>query len=100
MYTFYVQFCAPVLAVTDAVRLSVEADAVLLVIRSSQTSKVGLRRASALLAQVKANVLGVVVNALDLRSPDQYYGYYSSTEYAKADYGAEETGRTTTDQPN
>ena len=91
---------SPVLAVTDAVRLSVEADAVLLVIRSSQTSKAGLRRASAMLAQVKANVLGVVVNALDFRSPDQYYGYYSSAKYAKAYYGAEETGRTTTDQPN
>jgi len=91
---------SPVLAVTDPVRLSVEVDAVLLVIRASQTSKAGLHRASVLLAQVKANVLGVVVNALDLRSPDQYNGYYSGAKYAKAYCGAEETGRTTTDQPN
>jgi polysaccharide biosynthesis transport protein len=69
----------PILAFTDAVRLSVEADAVLLVIRSSQTSKAALRRASVLLAQVKANVLGVIVNAVDLRSSDRYYGYYSGT---------------------
>ncbi len=73
----------PVLAFTDAVRLSVEADAVLLVIRSSKTSKAALRRASVLLAQVKANVLGVVVNALDLKSSDRYYGYYSGTKYAE-----------------
>ena len=65
----------PVLAVTDAVRLSVEADAVLLVIRSSQTSKAALRRATVLLAQVKASVLGVVVNAHDAKSPDYYYSY-------------------------
>jgi succinoglycan biosynthesis transport protein ExoP len=79
----------PVLAFTDAVRLSVEADAVLLVIRSSHTSKGALRRASALLAQVKANVLGLVVNAFDLRSGDQYYYYYSDTKYAKAYQDAE-----------
>src|SRR6266403_4700157 len=74
----------PVLAVTDAVRLSVEADAVLLVIRSSQTSKAALRRASVLLAQAKANLLGVIVNGYDGRSSDQYYDYYSDTKYARA----------------
>jgi succinoglycan biosynthesis transport protein ExoP len=84
----------PVLAVTDAVRLSVEADAVLLVIRSAQTSKAALRQASILLAQVKARILGVVVNALDSTSPDHYYYYYSGTKYGKAYYDAEETEKT------
>jgi polysaccharide biosynthesis transport protein len=84
----------PVLAVSDAVRLSVEADAVLLVIRSAQTSKAALRRASMLLAQVKARILGVVVNAVDLTSSDQSYSYYSDTKYAKAYYDNEEAGNT------
>jgi Mrp family chromosome partitioning ATPase len=81
----------PVLAVTDAVRLSVEAHAVVLVIRSGHTSKAALRRASALLTQVNANILGVVVNALDLRSSDHYYSYYSGSKYAETYSEAEET---------
>jgi len=68
----------PVLSVTDAVLLSVEADAVALVIRSSKTTKDALRRSRDLLAQVNARVLGVVVNAVDLKSPDSYYYYYGS----------------------
>jgi len=81
----------PILAVTDAVRLSIEADAVLLVVRSSQTSKAALRRASVMLSQVKARMLGTVVNALDLKSPDRYYYYYSAGKYADAYYGAVDT---------
>jgi capsular exopolysaccharide synthesis family protein len=71
----------PVLSVTDAALLSVESDSVLLVIRSRQTSKDALRRASELLAQVKARVQGVVVNAIDMDQPHYYY-YYG------ANYGA------------
>jgi polysaccharide biosynthesis transport protein len=80
----------PVLAVTDAVRLSIEADAVLMVIRSSRTSKAALRRASIVLAQVKANVLGIVINGLDLKSADRHYYYYSNAKYGNVYYGADE----------
>jgi len=68
----------PVLSVTDAVLLSVETDAVVLVIRSSKTTKDALRRSRDLLTQVNARVLGVVVNAVDLKSSDSYYYYYGS----------------------
>jgi polysaccharide biosynthesis transport protein len=71
----------PILSVTDAALLSVEADSVLLVIRSGQTTKDALRRASDLLNQVKARVQGVVVNAIDMDQPHYYY-YYG------ANYGA------------
>ena len=71
----------PVITVTDAVLLSVQTDAVLLIIRSGQTTAAHVRRSCALLQSVKADVLGVVVNAADLASPDYYYyggksGYY------------------------
>lgn len=68
----------PCLSVTDAVLLSVEADAVALVLRSGHTPKEAVRRARNLLFQVKAKVLGVVVNAVDLHSPDMYYYSYAS----------------------
>ncbi|MBI2677330.1 MAG: polysaccharide biosynthesis tyrosine autokinase [Candidatus Koribacter versatilis] len=68
----------PCLSVTDAVLLSVDVDAVALVLRSGQTPKDAVRRARNLLFQVKAKVLGVVVNAVDMRSPDMYYYSYAS----------------------
>ena len=71
----------PALTVTDAVLLSVEADRVILVIRSGHTSSTALRRTRALLARVNARTLGVVINAVDLRSPDHYYYYYSGSKY-------------------
>ena len=68
----------PVISVTDAVILSVQTDAVLLIIRSGQTTAAHVRRTRNLLQSVQANVLGVVVNAADLASPDYYYYYYRS----------------------
>jgi len=70
----------PVLSVTDAVLLSVDADSVVLVIRSGQTTKEALRRARSILTQVNARMMGVVLNAVDLQSPDLHY-YYYGTKY-------------------
>jgi capsular exopolysaccharide synthesis family protein len=72
----------PALSVTDAVLLSVNADAVLVVLRSGQTTKDALRRTRDLLLQVNARVMGVVVNALDLSSPDFYHYYYYGSKNA------------------
>jgi succinoglycan biosynthesis transport protein ExoP len=68
----------PALSVTDPVILSVEADSIILVIRSGKTTKDALRRAGELLWQVNARVMGVVVNGIDLGSPDHYYYYYGA----------------------
>jgi polysaccharide biosynthesis transport protein len=73
----------PALSVTDAVLLSVEADSVLLVIRSGQTTKAALRRVRDLLSHVNARITGVVVNAFDLRSGSSYYYQYDSKYYGR-----------------
>src|SRR5260370_41288978 len=65
----------PCLSVTDAVVLSPEADRVILVARSGQTTKPALRRATELLLQVNARVMGVVLNAINVHSADGYYYY-------------------------
>jgi succinoglycan biosynthesis transport protein ExoP len=75
----------PVITVTDAVLLSVETDAVLLIIRSGQTTAAHVRHTCGLLHSVNADVLGVVVNAADLGSPDYYHyggrsGYYAANK--------------------
>ncbi|PYX44549.1 MAG: hypothetical protein DMG79_20670 [Acidobacteria bacterium] len=73
----------PSLSVTDAVVLSPRADAVVLVIRSGQTTKQALRRSRDVLTQVSANVVGVLLNAVDLSSPDYYYYYEYQGKYAR-----------------
>src|SRR5579864_5062204 len=65
----------PCLSVTDAVILSPEADQVILVARAGKTTKLALRRACELLLQVKARVMGIVLNALSLDSAESYYYY-------------------------
>lgn len=72
----------PSLSVTDAVVLSPRADAIVLVIRSGQTTKQALRRSRDILAQVNAKVSGVLLNAVDLSSPDYYYYYEYQGRYS------------------
>ena len=72
----------PSLSVTDAVVLSPRADACVLVIRSGQTSKQALRRSRDILTQVNAKVVGVLLNAVDLSSPDYYYYYEYQGKYS------------------
>jgi len=73
----------PSLSVTDAVVLSPRADAVMLVIRSGQTTKQALRRSRDVLTQVNARLIGVLLNAVDLSSPDYYYYYEYQGKYAR-----------------
>jgi exopolysaccharide transport family protein len=73
----------PTLSVTDAVVLSPRADSIVLVIRSGQTTKQALRRSRDILAQVNAKVSGVLLNAVDLSSPDYYYYYEYQGKYAR-----------------
>ena len=71
----------PTLSVTDAVVMSTRADAVVLVIRCGQTTRQALRRSRDLLTQVNARVCGVLLNAVDLNSPDYYYYYEYQGKY-------------------
>ena len=86
----------PTLSVTDAVVLSPRADATILVIRSGQTTKQALRRSRDILMQVNAHVAGVLLNAVDLTSPDYYYYYEYQGKYGH--YYQEETPENSADQ--
>jgi capsular exopolysaccharide synthesis family protein len=63
----------PAISVTDPVLLSAMTDAVLLVVRFGQTTTAHVRRTCNLLQSVRADVLGIVLNAADLTSPEYYY---------------------------
>jgi capsular exopolysaccharide synthesis family protein len=91
-FKFIVIDSPPVMAATDAVILSVQADGVLLVVRSGETPKAAFTRTRDLLNSVNCRILGVVLNAVDASAPDYYYSYryypysygYGSKEAAEA----------------
>ena len=74
-FKFVVIDSPPILAATDGVILSVQVDGVILVVRSGETPKEAFTQTRDLLAGVKCNLLGVVLNAVDSSSPDYYYSY-------------------------
>ena len=81
----------PLLPVTDAVVLSKEADATLLVVAAGQTRRGDLQRAAEKLAQVNATVVGTVLNEVTRQSGYGHgygsgYGYgYGYGSYAAAE---------------
>lgn len=73
----------PILSAADAAILSSKMDGVLLVYRLGKVSRGLLKRSTAQLEQVKARMLGVILNGMKPEvSPDfqnfKYYNYYSS----------------------
>lgn len=83
----------PLGAVTDAAIIGPQVDGVVVVVKSSETTRDALRSSLRQLADVKAKVLGVVVNGFDFQS-DRYYGkgyyYRRYGEYYAAESDHEE----------
>lgn len=73
----------PVIAVTDAQLLSRYADGCILVVASSQVEKEAAVKAKELLLKVNANILGVVLNKIEIREKG-YYGYYYQYYYGES----------------
>ncbi len=70
---------APILGLADSMVLSRLVDGVIVVTSAGKTAKESIKASIRRLMQVRAPVLGVVLNAVDLDSPD--YAYYSSYYY-------------------
>jgi succinoglycan biosynthesis transport protein ExoP len=75
----------PLLMVTDALVLAPRVDGVILVIKPAVTKRAALKNALEQMKQVKANVLGVVMNDVKSNRSRYYHysGYYSSRKYAR-----------------
>jgi polysaccharide biosynthesis transport protein len=74
----------PLASVTDALLLARHADMAMLVVQQNKVNRNVVRRSLAALRKVSPNVLGVVLNAVDMRTSDgSYYYYYYS--HAKSD---------------
>ena len=88
IYDYIVVDSPPILSVTDGVILARQADAVVLVVRHGKSSKHVVRRARDILLRAGAGITGIVLNAVDLNSPE-YYGYYGYSGYSYASVDSE-----------
>jgi len=66
----------PVIAVTDALVLATQVDGVVLILNFGEVPREAAKRTKELLEKVKANILGVVLNKIDMEKEAQYYPYY------------------------
>lgn len=87
----------PVLSVTDPIILASLVDGVIMVVQHSRYPREMVRRAVNQLRNVNANLLGAVLNNVNIARDAYYYGYYHSYDYAgdgggRADGGNEPTG--------
>ena len=83
-FTFIVIDSAPLLPVSDTVLLSTKIDGVVLVARGGEVSRQLVRRARERLDYVKAQILGVVLNGVDISNAE--YGehrYIYSSQYTR-----------------
>lgn len=69
----------PVIAVTDAQIMSSKADGTIFVVNKDGADKEMVKKSKELLEKVKANVIGVVFNRVELKG-DNYYYYYGENE--------------------
>ena len=79
-YDFILIDTPPVLAVTDALVIGRWADATVLVVRYGSAQRHVVQRCVDVLDRSGAHLLGAIVNAVDLKSPE-YYEYYGKKYY-------------------
>lgn len=80
----------PLNVVTDAALLGTNADGVILVSRAARTEKAALTFALEQLRNVRAPVLGAILNDIDYKRDAKYFGRYGSYGYYQYYYGTED----------
>ncbi len=71
----------PVITVTDTAVLSPQVDGIVLVVKSHVTDKRALARAKTILSNLKATILGVILNKIELSGLAGGYDYYYHYNY-------------------
>jgi len=92
-YDFVIIDAPPILAATDAAIWGTKADGVIIVYKVGTVARGALKRAKAQVDNVKASLIGVVLNGLkaeispDFEFHDKYYYYYGSEHQKKVPLG-------------
>ena len=75
----------PILPVTDSKLLAIKADATVLVVRSEISKSKHVSQAFKELGKVNANVIGTILNDVEMRSEKLYYDYSNKSKKSKID---------------
>ncbi len=78
----------PIASVTDALLVAKHADMAVLVIQHNKVDKKVVKRSLAALRKVQPNVLGAVLNAVDIKAKGYYYYYYQQQKDKKPAFDA------------
>lgn len=87
----------PSVALSDAVTLSRRVDGILLVVKEQSVSRVVVKQTIDLMKQVEANILGVVLNNVDLQRAGSKYKYYHAYRDYYSYYSPDEKIKTSED---
>ncbi|MFZ2631253.1 MAG: polysaccharide biosynthesis tyrosine autokinase [Desulfosalsimonadaceae bacterium] len=88
-YDFIIIDSPPMLNVSDAHLISKIAEQTLLIIRSGVSTYDSVAKAHKMLMDIHSSVLGLIINAVDLKKENYYYSrYYGSYGYHKDHYTA------------
>ena len=90
IYDYIIFDSPPIISVTDSLVLSRSVDGVIVITRAASTSYDVVKKGLKSLHDVKANILGLVVNGFDAKKYRYYYGKEYSQYYGKY-YGTEES---------
>jgi len=97
-YDFVFFDSPPIMGVSDASILASEVDMVLQVIQYRRYPQPMTIRAKQMIEKVGGNLLGIVLNNINVSQDENYYyysgyyyDYYSKGEYAKAEYSSSES---------
>jgi Mrp family chromosome partitioning ATPase len=82
-FDYVVLDSAPVIDFSDSRILSTYADGVILVGRYALTTRRAMARCAQILEEVGAPVIGVILNDIDLESPDYHYYNYGFSRHMR-----------------
>ena len=86
-YDFIIIDSPPLLNVSDAHLISKVVEQTILVVRSGTSTYESVARAYTMLTNINSVVLGLIINAVDVKKENYYYSkYYGSYGYYKNDY--------------
>lgn len=92
-YDMIIMDCAPLTVVTDAAVLGTKADGVIMVARANITEKGALSYSAEQLRNVRATILGCILNDVDFRRDSRYYSSYGKYGFYYAHYYGENEKR-------
>jgi capsular exopolysaccharide synthesis family protein len=92
-FNFILMDSPPAIAVSDAAVLSKVSDGVILVFHGRKTTTASARQVVERLDAIRAPILGVILNGIDVRNPSYaYYRHYYNSNYDERGVGQTENG--------